>query len=379
MVTTSDTKPGSERVVPPGSEQVVPPGSAHGTKPKVEIWRRTAAKLISRLSRFGPPPPPSPSPTRGGGGEGGPATPAAAFDTPAIQPSANEVVEPSGDLTKFAKALKLRARLVDLWALVILGGIILLLMIGALVFIYAAQIAQEDLRSEFQRRLDSLAAEQKVTEEKQLGAYKSIAQSVKNILSECATTYSTPKNSGQAGGGTYRDYVDLLENTQSKELPFDIFIFREGEGLHLDVNTRGSCSAKISDLAKTQGVAAALDEYHHTSNKLNRIEISKTQVEEAMIKRLSVNYEQQDSKQTSDNMSDNPKVQEQPPAKTAVTTTVSNPWVILIQTNITRFGTLVLLIFLVSILIPLYRYNARLAAFYRARADTLNSGDDPCN
>jgi hypothetical protein len=43
----------------------------------------------------------------------------------------------------------------------------------------------------------------------------------------------------------------------------------------------------------------------------------------------------------------------------------------LIQTSVTRFGTLTVVVILVGILIPLYRYNVRLAAFYQARADTF--------
>jgi hypothetical protein len=42
-----------------------------------------------------------------------------------------------------------------------------------------------------------------------------------------------------------------------------------------------------------------------------------------------------------------------------------------IEPNITRFGTMIIVSFLVSILVPLYRYNIRLAAFYQARADGL--------
>jgi len=43
----------------------------------------------------------------------------------------------------------------------------------------------------------------------------------------------------------------------------------------------------------------------------------------------------------------------------------------LVQTNITRFGTIVMIIFLVSILTPLYRYNIRLATYYDAHGDIL--------
>jgi hypothetical protein len=43
----------------------------------------------------------------------------------------------------------------------------------------------------------------------------------------------------------------------------------------------------------------------------------------------------------------------------------------LVQTSITRFGILAVVSFLVSILLPMYRYNVRLAHFYQARADAV--------
>ncbi|MGJ4903313.1 hypothetical protein ACQR0V_17240 [Bradyrhizobium sp. HKCCYLS2058] len=43
----------------------------------------------------------------------------------------------------------------------------------------------------------------------------------------------------------------------------------------------------------------------------------------------------------------------------------------LLQTSVTRFGLLAVIGFFVSILVSLYRYNIRLAAFYTARADLL--------
>src|ERR1700730_1739948 len=43
----------------------------------------------------------------------------------------------------------------------------------------------------------------------------------------------------------------------------------------------------------------------------------------------------------------------------------------LVQTSITRFGTLAIISFLVGMFISLYRYNVRLAGYYQARADAL--------
>jgi hypothetical protein len=49
----------------------------------------------------------------------------------------------------------------------------------------------------------------------------------------------------------------------------------------------------------------------------------------------------------------------------------SSTIVSLIATNVTRFGTLAILTFLISLSMSLYRYNVRLYAFYMARADAL--------
>lgn len=49
---------------------------------------------------------------------------------------------------------------------------------------------------------------------------------------------------------------------------------------------------------------------------------------------------------------------------------------LLVASGLTRFGILIVVIFLVQILVGIYRYSLRLAAFYAARADALTSGLD---
>ena len=41
----------------------------------------------------------------------------------------------------------------------------------------------------------------------------------------------------------------------------------------------------------------------------------------------------------------------------------------LVRTNLVRFGGVTVVLFLVSLLTPIYRYNVRLGTFYQARAD----------
>ena len=42
-----------------------------------------------------------------------------------------------------------------------------------------------------------------------------------------------------------------------------------------------------------------------------------------------------------------------------------------VQTNVVRFGAIIVILLLIIILTPLYRYNSRLSTFYDARADIL--------
>jgi CHASE3 domain sensor protein len=46
-------------------------------------------------------------------------------------------------------------------------------------------------------------------------------------------------------------------------------------------------------------------------------------------------------------------------------------WAQIIQSNLTRLASLGIMFFLVAILVPQYRYNIRMAAFYDARADSI--------
>jgi hypothetical protein len=63
--------------------------------------------------------------------------------------------------------------------------------------------------------------------------------------------------------------------------------------------------------------------------------------------------------------------------ETVTPTGESNLTIRLIQTSITRFGLLAVIGFFVALLVSLYRYNVRLAAYYMARADFFRVfGDD---
>ena len=50
---------------------------------------------------------------------------------------------------------------------------------------------------------------------------------------------------------------------------------------------------------------------------------------------------------------------------------ITTDWAQIIQSNLTRLSSLAIMFFLVAILVPQYRYSIRMAAFYEARADSI--------
>jgi len=51
--------------------------------------------------------------------------------------------------------------------------------------------------------------------------------------------------------------------------------------------------------------------------------------------------------------------------------TGATDWAQIISSNLTRLSSLGIMFFLVAVLVPQYRYNMRMAAFYDARADSI--------
>jgi hypothetical protein len=100
--------------------------------------------------------------------------------------------------------------------------------------------------------------------------------------------------------------------------------------------------------------ASTVSTLHPEINKLNHL----AQVFEKSMKKLLDIQEQQEEA---------PFVGDTATQQTPLTLTLP----FLLQLNITRFGTITLVVIGLSILAPLYRFSARLATFYRARADIL--------
>jgi hypothetical protein len=59
------------------------------------------------------------------------------------------------------------------------------------------------------------------------------------------------------------------------------------------------------------------------------------------------------------------------PAAQLKAETTSLDTIELVRTSLVRFGGVAVILFLISLLTPIYRYNVRLGTFYQARADTL--------
>jgi hypothetical protein len=59
------------------------------------------------------------------------------------------------------------------------------------------------------------------------------------------------------------------------------------------------------------------------------------------------------------------------PAAQIKNTTANIDTLEVVRTSLIRFGGVAVILFLISVLVPIYRYNVRLASYYLARADTL--------
>ena len=59
------------------------------------------------------------------------------------------------------------------------------------------------------------------------------------------------------------------------------------------------------------------------------------------------------------------------PAAQLKAETTSLDTIELVRTSLVRFGGVAVILFLISLLTPIYRYNVRVGTFYQARADTL--------
>ena len=131
----------------------------------------------------------------------------------------------------------------------------------------------------------------------------------------------------------------------------------------------GQISAKESDLAarEVNKLSAALDD--RLSESYYRIRELSKELQSGSSKELSSNIERQLSTIQNSIKSTSSFIQELPTqvAKNQVGVDTMS----MASAIITRIGSALLLIFLVQILVTLYRYNTRLASYYDARADAL--------
>jgi hypothetical protein len=135
------------------------------------------------------------------------------------------------------------------------------------------------------------------------------------------------------------------------------------EGYFADIDSLKSREELIVQKKGLAGYLAMLDnELKAVEARFKKGEVTGTDV--AQVKRFigEVNLKLQLVEQ---------KIKAAPAAKQIKQTSANIDTLDLVRTSLIRFGGVAVTLFLMAVLVPVYRYNVRLATYYLARADTL--------
>ncbi len=255
-----------------------------------------------------------------------------------------------------------RLKLIATFVMVIITG---LLGLGALSFLYARQISDLQIPTDYQGELNTLIQRRVADTEKM------------NEITSRINSNATMLAAGLSAFNRAKDNFAEYQNAKNKlSLPYNKLFSADEWRQALAAVPRHAgeettvAQQNIGDLLRAEdfdAIVSAIQSFKFTP-------ISNEDYEFLASFNVGAQAESEAEKQLSDIINAR-KVQ----AITGILPTLSSvtdadqlltlPRVI--QLNLTRFGPIILITFLVSILTPLYRYNLRLAAFYDGRADAL--------
>ena len=311
------------------------------------------------------------------------------------------------NIAELTKRFETRAVALERQANIFLWMIIGLLFAGALAFLFAAEIAKFDLES-----APSLAEQYQTPD----GAYKDNQQSISHIndlikqLGDDSAVTSKMDGSIRDAQARLSSLIDPLtgkcatvhRSNTINPLDFDLGVLesknRKGEfyllvpGNTLYFNSKDSASqcaegirsreadirSIIGDISKLQtnlsvsknefGVTQAPKIAQATEEKqrFEQEEKSLHALRAALIDQIL--FEKLYGRNAARILSPAPGTREPNPQEKNDTQV---NWPAIIQTNATRYGALIIVFFLVTILVPQYRYNVRLASFYQSRSDLI--------
>ncbi len=153
------------------------------------------------------------------------------------------------------------------------------------------------------------------------------------------------------------------------EAKIKLLIFEQKERLMTDVgyfSDVDSVRSKEELIAEEKGMTDLLDELDRylkeSQKRFNVGEVTSTDIYQVTSYINEENLKKSVVEQ---------RIKAAPQAEKITKTATTVDTLDLIRTNLVRFGGVAVTFFLISVLIPIYRYNVRLATFYLARADTL--------
>jgi hypothetical protein len=320
----------------------------------------------------------------------------------ALEPS-RDALHDSVNISELTKRFETRAAVLGRQANIFLWMIIGLLFAGALAFLFAAEIAKFDLEG-----APSLS-EQYETADK---AYKDNQQSISQIsdtikqLEDDSTVTAKIGASMRDAQARLSALVDPLtgrcttvhRSVTINPLDFDLGVLesnnRKGEfyiltpGNTLYFDSRDSASQCAEGLRGREGdVRAIIGEISTLQTSLSSTKNQLTTSQAPMIAQVTQEKQRFEQERGSlhalraaliDQMlfeklygKNAAKILSQGgPTPEAKNDTPTN-WTAIIQTNATRYGALIIVFFLVTILVPQYRYSVRLASYYQSRSDLI--------
>ena len=240
-------------------------------------------------------------------------------------------------------------------AYMILGLIIIIITAGMIYFRYAEKLlGSEPVLDELTARL----AEQEVLIGKKLEERKPLTLVLFNTLRAALEGYDEHEVSAQDGERPYRidgatgaTLLSVDGCPSAESAAFTPELFYEGESVLAPRQLSSSDCRIVAEALE------AMDEFSKV--KINQDEVFALEEGRQILRTEVIRLRALGGGEES--------------SKSSAAVGPELRWIQLVENSINRLGILVMLFFLVSILVPIYRYNLRLSVFYEGVADALKA------
>lgn len=262
-------------------------------------------------------------------------------------------------MEEFATLFKNRGSSIERRTQYILFVIGLLIFFGLMLFFMAPQFAAQDQLQEVTDRIESLRENVKIKRNENRNARRILESTIKHALSQYmvqAPDKRTVRSAEKDPSLGLREFLTEIKNMGAK--PNDLIsvqISKKAYYFVYDVKSGASSAWSLQNALNDPRVDE--NEKILRTNMIH-IEGSKIAIDELEKRKYNLSALKSQSGGKIDKNID---------------------LTIVVQTGILRFGAVVIVILLVTILVSIYRYNVRLYAFYYAVADALKHVDPKTN